>query len=294
MTSLDIALPQRIAAVLLSLAMALSWWPSRPGHQRLRWLTVQSPSGCGMSLRLRVLVARLGAVGLGPRTASALACIAALLGLLLAGWGAGIAAALLVNTVLHRRRRRHLDRQQRAAGRSVADVLGGLVAELRAGSPVAAAAEGAAADAEPATARALLAAAATARLGGAVAPTLLRSAASDHALAMPLGRLARAWALADRHGVALAELVADARRDLEHRACFAGQLAAAMSGPRATAAVLAVLPVLGVLLGQALGAAPLHVLTATLAGQVLLVVGVGLLCVGLRWSDWLISHAAFG
>jgi tight adherence protein B len=56
--------------------------------------------------------------------------------------------------------------------------------------------------------------------------------------------------------------------------------------------VLAGLPVLGLLLGQAVGADPWHVLTAHAAGQLLLVVGTGLVCAGLAWSARLVNKVA--
>lgn len=212
-------------------------------------------------------------------------------GFLVCGPGVGVAAALLAATVVRSHRRTRLARAQAAATRAVVDALGGLIAELRAGSHPAAAAEGAADDADGPVAAALRAAAATVRLGGPVAPTLREIAAADPVLVAPLGRLARAWALADRHGIALADLLADVRRDLEHRVRFAGQIAAAMTGPRTTAGVLMLLPVLGVVLGEALGAQPIRLLTGPPGGQALLFAGVTLLCLGLSWSDWLINRA---
>lgn len=293
MTAVVLPPPGHLAVVLLAVACAALCWPAAVAHHRLCRLLDRESATLAGSRR-----ARLDAVGrtlrrhvLGPRTSAGAAVLAGLTVSLAAGPGAGIATALVTATVLHRYRRRTADRTQTAATRDVADALGSLIAELRAGAHAAAAAEGAAADAEPPAARALRTAAATARLGGAVAPALAEHAATDLALATPLARLARAWALADRYGVALADLLTDVRRDLDHRARFAGQVRAAMSGPQATASVLAALPVLGVLLGDAIGAAPLHVLTSTSAGQTLLVVGVALLCAGLRWSDWLIDRA---
>jgi tight adherence protein B len=54
--------------------------------------------------------------------------------------------------------------------------------------------------------------------------------------------------------------------------------------------VLAVLPLLGVALGHAMGAAPLSVLRNTTTGQVLLVIGSGLACAGVLWSARLVSR----
>ncbi len=54
-----------------------------------------------------------------------------------------------------------------------------------------------------------------------------------------------------------------------------------MAGPRTSATVLALLPALGVALGEAIGAHPLRMLTGP--GQLLLAVGVALLCAGVAW-----------
>ena len=64
---------------------------------------------------------------------------------------------------------------------------------------------------------------------------------------------------------------------------FSTQVAAKLAGARATATILAALPVLGVLLGQLIGAHPLRFLLG--AGGWLLVAGTTLACGGLLWSD---------
>jgi len=60
---------------------------------------------------------------------------------------------------------------------------------------------------------------------------------------------------------------------------------AQVAGPRATATVLGALPVLGVLLGEGIGAHPWAVLSGTVVGQALLVVGVVLLGAGIEWTE---------
>jgi tight adherence protein B len=63
-----------------------------------------------------------------------------------------------------------------------------------------------------------------------------------------------------------------------------------MAGARATAAVLAGLPVLGIGLGQLIGAQPLRLLMSDGAGGWLLVAGVTLACCGLLWSDRIVNR----
>jgi tight adherence protein B len=66
-----------------------------------------------------------------------------------------------------------------------------------------------------------------------------------------------------------------------------------MAGPRASGVVLAVLPALGVVLGEAMGADPVHVLLAGSLGQTLLAVGTALICVGMYWITRLTARAVW-
>ncbi|MFD4181263.1 hypothetical protein ACFWPB_09120, partial [Rhodococcus sp. NPDC058514] len=60
---------------------------------------------------------------------------------------------------------------------------------------------------------------------------------------------------------------------------------AGLAGARATAAVLACLPVLGIALGQLMGAGPLRVLLSGGLGGLLLILGTLFVCAGLLWTD---------
>ncbi|MGH3830993.1 MAG: type II secretion system F family protein, partial [Pseudonocardiaceae bacterium] len=232
--------------------------------------------------------------------------LAAGIGALLAGSGGALAAAMVTGTATGRWRAGRDRRAAATAATGLSDALGVLVAELRAGAhpgdAVRAAADAdSAPDAPPDTspsmppntstelARALAAVAGAATLGGDV-PAALRSV-GPAPLRSWLGRLADAWSLADRYGIPLADLCDAVRSDTEHRVRFAAEVQARLAGPRATASVLAGLPLLGLALGHALGAAPLRVLGATMVGQVLLVVGTALACAGVRWSAHLVSGA---
>ncbi len=118
------------------------------------------------------------------------------------------------------------------------------------------------------------------------------SADVEQAVQEPLlAETAHAWALAQQHGLPLADVLDAVVRDLDQRARFAGQVQARMAGPRASAAILAALPILGIGLGEAMGAHPLHVLSSTTLGQILLVAGVGLVCAGIQWSARLTHQA---
>ena len=70
-----------------------------------------------------------------------------------------------------------------------------------------------------------------------------------------------------------------------------GELRAATAGPRATARVLAWLPVLGLLVASALGADPVGVLLGGGVGSFAALVGLGLLLVGRLWTRALLARA---
>ncbi|HEX3003800.1 MAG TPA: hypothetical protein VHO27_06295 [Angustibacter sp.] len=94
---------------------------------------------------------------------------------------------------------------------------------------------------------------------------------------------AAAWRLAERTGAPLADLLdsvcATLRADQADRAA----VEAALAGPRATSRLLLTLPVAGIAVGELVGAAPLHVLSSTPAGQACAVTGATLMVVGRLW-----------
>jgi tight adherence protein B len=83
-----------------------------------------------------------------------------------------------------------------------------------------------------------------------------------------------------------------AHRDIVERQRFADRMHAALAGARATAAILAALPALGVLLGQLIGADPVRFLLGGGVGGVLLGIGVGLICLGVTWADRIVDRLA--
>lgn len=225
---------------------------------------------------------------------------------LASGLLAGAAVAVLLGTPtsgqlrlrrLQARRRRPLDvsRVRALVGRSrreadersrAVEALAVLAGELRAGrSPQVGLA--AAAEVVPgATGEALAAAASTAAVGGDVAAVLGRVDA--------LRGLAACWSVCAGTGSGLAravERLEEAERDLQARR---RAVRAELAGPRATARLLAGLPVLGVALAAALGASPLQVLLFTGVGRVCLVLGTLLDVLGVVWTRRLAHRAALG
>ncbi|GFH38870.1 type II secretion system F family protein [Streptomyces pacificus] len=213
-------------------------------------------------------------------------------GALLAVWGESVLPLLAgaVAVPLTARRLRACERRRAAAGRAAAVVAlcGGIVGELRAGGQPGQAllAVGRATGALGAAEAAVLSAA---RFGGDVPAELRR--ASHEPGAEGLAGLAACWLVAVDSGAGLATAVdrleAVLRSEWEQQDCVRVQLAGAWS----TVVVLALLPVIGLALGWALGADPLRILLHSPAGLGCLVVGGLLEAVGLFWATRIVRAA---
>ena len=103
--------------------------------------------------------------------------------------------------------------------------------------------------------------------------------------------VARAWHVSTTVGAPLAAVLGRVGGELDARDDLARQVHIVLTGPRASAAMVAVLPIVGVVLGSAMGARPLSVLLGTHAGRLLLVLGVGLDAAGVAWTQWLVRRA---
>lgn len=218
------------------------------------------------------------------------AAILAALGALGALWwngvvGLGLIAlpAIIVALGLWFRASRLRRARDAEVGRSACEAYEAMAADLRAGRSPAQALHSAAA-----VLPALTPAAAAAALGDDVPAAL-------HRIELP-GRqgtreLATAWAVAETGGAGLATVIdrfaAGMREDWEIR----DEVRAALAAPRSTARVLAALPLAGVALGYATGAAPLAFLLGTPAGMACMVAGVGLAFAGLAWVERLARSA---
>ncbi|MFC8407546.1 type II secretion system F family protein [Streptomyces griseoincarnatus] len=183
--------------------------------------------------------------------------------------------------VLRRVRRAAAARKERdGRADAVVALCGALAGELRAGRQPGEALLPAARDSEGLGDHqaAVLAAA---RFGGV--PDALTAAARQPG-AEGLRGLAACWRVAVDQGAGLADgldrLEAALRAERDQRADLRAQL----SGARTTAVMLAGLPVVGLALGAALGADPLHVLLHTPSGTVCLAAGGVLEGLGLWWA----------
>lgn len=214
-------------------------------------------------------------------------------GVVVFGVAVPVALGLLAGAAWWHCRTRGRTRTALARTADLAEAVGALADELRAGVHPAVAARSVAGESSDRTATVLRAVAAVERHGGELDPrTQLEAERHDRVTEQILAQLVRAWALARSHGLPLAGVLNAVRRDADAAVRLARQVDAKMAGPRASAGVLAALPLAGVALGEAMGAQPVRVLSSTPTGQVLLVAGALLVVAGVAWSSALTGRAA--
>ncbi|MDT7572105.1 MAG: tight adherence protein [Actinomycetota bacterium] len=254
--------------VLAAAAAGLLATPGRDGALRLRAVTAAQAGGSS-SLVL--------ALAVGGATAAVVV---------------GLPAALLVvagGLLVAASRRAQRDRAAADRERSQAlDALSMLGAELRAGRTPAEAFAVAAGMASGGSAAALTAAAAAARLGGDVASALT---ASESAVASTLAALAACWEVCSDAGNGLAAAVERLEAGMRAAEAQRRSVAAELAGPRATAQLLAVLPLVGVGLAAGLGAHPVAMLLGTPLGWGCLTAGLALDGLGVVWTRRLTGRA---
>jgi tight adherence protein B len=185
---------------------------------------------------------------------------------------------LIALVVINQRSRTAKARIATARRATVIEACDVLAAELTAGRPPAAALEGAATVCPD-----LHVASAAAKLGGDV-PALLELIAETPG-AEGLRALAAAWRVADESGAAFAVITERLADSLRADESIRHQITTGMAGTRATARLLAVLPLFGTALGYALGANPLAFLTQTPPGWLCLALGLTLSTIGLHWTN---------
>lgn len=159
-----------------------------------------------------------------------------------------------------------------------------LAADIAAGSRAGPALAAAAAVSPPH--RAALGAAAAAADSGEDAAACLAVAGEPD-----LAPLADAWRVADSSGAPLAEVLERLAADLGAAETQDRAVEAALSGPRASALLVALLPGVGLALGAAMGANPLWTLLHTPGGRLLCCAGLCLDALGVAWMHWLTRRA---
>lgn len=119
------------------------------------------------------------------------------------------------------------------------------------------------------------------RYGGDLVAALKEDAEREKLPA--LRALSALWQVSEESGASLAASVERLAATQMASEEIRGTLQAELAGPKATAKVLAGLPVLGMLLGASLGGDPIGWLTGSIWGVAVLVVGIGLEAVGIFW-----------
>ncbi|MGC9668202.1 hypothetical protein ACNTMW_16805 [Planosporangium sp. 12N6] len=186
-----------------------------------------------------------------------------------AGVPGGVVAAVVTlgYTILGLRaiRRVLADRAVAAARGAALDVVGGLAAELRAGVAPTAAVE--------------------------AARKALSAGGPDTAVSRTLDRLRAACEVSERLGAPLADLLDRVESDLRGVERVRASVTAQTAGARASAALLALLPLAGVGLGYAMGAQPVHTLFRTPTGAACALGALALQYGGLSWTGRLCRNA---
>ena len=215
--------------------------------------------------------------------AAAVSCAACtVVGCALAGVSAAAVAtvgtAATTGYLLVRRRMR--TRQVAARRRETVIATFALGAELRAGRSPGQALD-AVAGQLPMLGPAIAAAARAVDAGGDLAAALAGAAAAQGADRLRV--IAAVWGVAVDAGARAADLLDGVAAAFDSEDAAAHELASVAAGPRATALLLAVLPVAGLGLGSVMGASPWHLLAQTRAGAVLVAAAAALDAGGLFW-----------
>jgi tight adherence protein B len=188
--------------------------------------------------------------------------------------------------VVARRMRAARLRSQRAA--ACVELVFALAAELRAGRPAAQALE-AAADNAGVVSDDARRAAATVRSGATGAAALEALSARPGCTA--LRGVAAAWAVSERVGGPVADVIDRLGDALDADADVERTLQATLAGPRSTVVMLAALPALGLALGQSVGAHPTTLLLHRPLGWALTAGATVFEVAGLVWTRSLVHRA---
>jgi tight adherence protein B len=263
-----------VAAWLAVAGVALAVPTPLSSGVRVAALTVRTPARPGLRLRRLELASVLGAGGV-------LGCVVAVVwrGPVVAA-ALGLVLAAVAYAVRESSRRRSSERAMTALLAAVRMIS----AELSAGSLEPEALSAGAAVAGPHAAR--LTSAASAAAAGDL-DGVVTTLSSDPATAP----LAAAWRVRARLGVALSGPLEVVERDINDRLALGRTVAEVLAGPRASAFVLAGLPLVGLALAGQMGAHPVAFLTASSVGRLVLLVGAALAATGLTWSVWLAARA---
>lgn len=119
---------------------------------------------------------------------------------------------------------------------------------------------------------------------GALDVAGVQARVADRPGAEGLRLLAASWRIGAERGGAFATVVEGLAAALRDEESQRREIAAQLAGPRATARLLASLPLLGLVMAVALGARPLEFLLGTFPGFICLLLGTALNGLGLWWT----------
>lgn len=258
------------AVLCSSIAAAMAVWLHRPDD----WVVVHCRLGTQSAERRRwvppaslVAVAATCAVVIAiPSTATQVALVA----VVATGW-------LLLKLRRDARRRTEAGRVRS----EVARVVRSTAAELRAGIEPAAALHAATADGSDIWRGVRSAGAADVR-------TAVQSAA-DTPGGESLAEVAAAWHLAEQAGAPLAVILDRMAEALQDEVDLDREVAVEAGPARATARLMAVLPIFGLGLGLLLGVNPVAVLVGSAVGVACLITGLALACAGVWWIERIVA-----
>ena len=279
-----------MASLLAFLAAVATFSNPTRGIHRLTATPKSNTLGDGVIERRKAL--SIGAPDLARTAGRRLTVIATLVAigiLLVASAGPSIvistvSIAAVVALILAQRARQARQRAATSRRAAVIEACDILSADLTAGRPPADALEAAATSCPD-----LQVASAAAKLGGDV-PAALELAAESPG-AEGLKALSAAWRVAEESGAAFALITERLADSLRADEAIRRQITANLAGTRATARLLAALPLFGTALGYAIGADPLAFLLTTPLGYLCLLTGLLLTALGLHWTTTLTAKA---
>lgn len=95
----------------------------------------------------------------------------------------------------------------------------------------------------------------------------------------------RLWSVAQRHGLALGQVMRRRVDGIEAQLTHLGHTSSALAGARLTEIILLLLPVGAMGIGQSMGVAPVGFLVGNVLGVLVLLAGILLACAGVLWVE---------
>ncbi|MFI5429189.1 type II secretion system F family protein [Aeromicrobium sp. UC242_57] len=103
--------------------------------------------------------------------------------------------------------------------------------------------------------------------------------------------LGAAWQVADRAGAPLAAVLGRLEQSVRDDHDLEREIQAGVAPARATGRLMAILPVVGLVLGSGLGGSPFSMLTSTWPGSMCAAAGCALACLGVVWIERIATSA---